>query len=69
MTDAQQALEWAKERLDAKRYTTIGAAINGATPKYRSIEKVDGVYRAYHYADGSYVMTYIDAKRQEAWVP
>lgn len=69
MTNAQQALERARDRLDAKRYKTIGAALNGATPKYRTIEKIDGVYRAYHHADSSYVMTYIDAKRQDAWVP
>lgn len=65
-SEAENALEWVRERPHGMK---VGAALNKATPKYIAMEKVDGVYRVYHYADGSQVMSYIDPKKQELWIP
>lgn len=65
MTDAQTALQWVKEHPGS----TVGVLLNNATPKYKTIEKLDWLYRVYYYPDGSYLMTYLNNKRQDIWRP
>lgn len=66
---AETALSRAQDAITRGTYDTIGAAINGASPHYSMIEKLDGIYRIYWYQDKSYIMTYIDPKKQQAWIP